>query len=614
VSDVTTSPAPSYSLKLRRYTTAVIAAAVPVALAAAVEIARSTWTPEVLVGVLLFAAAAICAELNPVPLDEAASRSVTLSVIFLLASQVLFGWEYAVIASIATMGISQAIERIDVRRAAFNTSVYALSTFLSALPGLLLGWDGATLTANDAGRLTLLVIVGGAVFLATNIILIAVVVALARSTSVRAMLDDYVRHAGPAFAIMCLIAALAAALWKVLPQLELLLAGPLFALALYQRYAYCSVVATRDAETDGLTLLRNHRAFQAGIAGALEAAGDGAVVALAILDIDDFKGINDQFGHPVGDEVLNSVAEALRDELGDDRCYRVGGEEFAVLMPGVGATEAARLLEQLHARLARTDCAHGSPITISAGIALYPDSAGSRDELLRVADSALYWAKDHGKGRTCVYTPNIVRVRSRQEVADEAARQARLRAAEALVRVVDAKDNYTAKHSQAVSDLVEGIARRLGLEESTIEQLRLAGLLHDLGKVAIPDSILQKREPLDAEETIVLREHPEIGFRLLEDAGVAPVHEWVRHHHEAWDGSGYPLGLAGDEIPLGSRIILVADAFHAMTSERPYRKGGSTSDALAELRRCSWTQFDARIVAALEEYLAEQVQDRAEAS
>lgn len=613
MSDDATSAAPTYPLRLVRYTTAVIAASVPVVVAALMVIAGSDPTTSVLVGVLLFAAASISAELNPVPLDETASRSVSLSFIFLLASQVLFGWQYAVIAAIATMGMSQAVERIDFRRAAFNTSVYVLATFLSAVPAFLLGWDGAALTSEDSGQLTILVILGGAVFLFTNIILIAIVVALARGASVRAMLDDYVRHAGPAFAIMCFISALATALWKVLPQLELLLAGPLFALALYQRYAYRTVLAKRDAETDGLTKLGNHRAFQADIQAALGDA-DGGTVALAMIDIDDFKSINDQYGHPVGDEVLNFVAEALRDELGGDRCYRVGGEEFAILLPGMEGDEACGLVDVLHHRLARTPAAHGSVITVSAGIAVYPETAHSRDELLRVADSALYWSKNHGKGRTCLYTPSIVRVRSRQEVAEEAERLARLRAAEALIRVVDAKDNYTGKHSQAVSELVQGIGEHLGLEAEVIEQLRLAGLLHDLGKVAIPDSILQKSEALDAEEEIVLREHPEIGFRLLEDAGVAPVHEWVRHHHESWDGSGYPLGLAGEAIPLGSRIILVADAFHAMTSDRPYRPGFSTRDALAELRRCSWTQFDARIVAALEAHLDELEQEREQAS
>ena len=320
----TPSAAPTYPPALMRYTTAVVAISVPVVVAAIVVIGQGSISAGALVGVLLFAAASISAELNPVPLDETASRSVSLSFIFLLASQVLFGWQYAVIASIATMGVSQAIERIDLRRASFNTSVYVLATFLSAVPAFALGWDGAALTSADSGELTILVMLGGAVFLFTNIILIAVVVALARGAPVRAMLDDYVRYAGPAFAIMCFIAALATALWKVLPQLELLLAGPLFALSLYQRYAYRTVVATRDAETDGLTLLSNHRAFQADIQEALGET-DGETVALAMLDIDDFKSINDQFGHPVGDEVLNSVATALRDERGGDRCYRVGG-------------------------------------------------------------------------------------------------------------------------------------------------------------------------------------------------------------------------------------------------------------------------------------------------
>ena len=141
--------------------------------------------------------------------------------------------------------------------------------------------------------------------------------------------------------------------------------------------------------------------------------------------------------------------------------------------------------------------------------------------------------------------------------------------------MVDAKDTYAGAHSQSVSRLVEGIARAMDLDEETVEQVRLAGLLHDLGKIAIPDRILQKPGKLDPDELKTMREHAELGYRLLEGLGVSPVDRWIRHHHEWWDGSGYPLGLAGEDIPLGSRIILVADAFDAMTSDRVYRAAGT---------------------------------------
>ena len=165
-----------------------------------------------------------------------------------------------------------------------------------------------------------------------------------------------------------------------------------------------------------------------------------------------------------------------------------------------------------------------------------------------------------------MYTPD--------ELAAAAERHARLRAAESLIKVVDAKDVYAGAHSQSVSRLVVGIARAMDLDDETVEQVRLAGLLHDLGKIAVPDRILQKPGKLDADEMKTMREHAELGYRLLEGLGVSPVDRWIRHHHEWWDGSGYPLGLAGEEIPLGSRIILVADAFDAMTSDRVYRAAG----------------------------------------
>jgi HD-GYP domain-containing protein (c-di-GMP phosphodiesterase class II) len=237
--------------------------------------------------------------------------------------------------------------------------------------------------------------------------------------------------------------------------------------------------------------------------------------------------------------------------------------------------------------------------------------ADDRDNLVQMADSALYWAKNHGKAHTCVYSKGIDNVRRPSEIAVLAERHARLRAAESLIRIVDAKDTYTGELSQKVSRLAEGIARTHGLDAKTVEQVRLAALLHDMGKIAVPDQILQKPGKLDPDELAVLREHPELGFQLLEGLGVAPVDAWVRHHHECWDGGGYPHGLQGEEIPLGSRIILVADAFDAMTTDRAYRRGGSVADAIAELRRRSWTQFDARFVAALEAYLQQEgVEDR----
>ena len=599
--DPPTTPV-AYPPRLIRYTTAIILVAVPVVAAALFFIAGRPLQTDDLLGIALFALAATIAESKPVPLDENASRTVSLSFIFILSGVALFGWAWGVLAAMACMVISQAFERVAPRRLLFNTAVYVLAAAASALPGAVPNWNGARLDAMHVGRLTVAVFAGGALFVLVNVVLVAIVAALAQGATVRSMLEDYVRHAGPAFAIMAFIAALATALWRVSPLLELLLAGPLFALALYQRYAYRTVLATTAAETDGLTGLRNHRAFQGDLRRMLEEPG--VTGALVSMDIDDFKSINDRFGHPAGDEVLVQLAQLLHATFGRDATHRVGGEELAVLFEGSTAEEAAPRSTSSTGR-SSTSFPHEERVSVSVGIVGFPDMASGRDALLRAADSALYWAKNHGKARTCVFHPRLVPVLTRQQIADDAERQARLHAAESLIRIVDAKDTYTGQHSQSVSRLVEAIGRRMQLDEDLIEQLRLAGLLHDLGKIATPDSILQKPGELSAEEAEVLRGHAELGYRLVEGLGVAPVDTWIRHHHEAWDGSGYPHGLAGDDIPLGSRIILVADAFDAMTSERAYRHGGSVEMAMSELRRCCWTQFDARVVAALEQHLAE---------
>ena len=477
------------SSRLHRYVTAVMAAALPVVVAAIIGVLTSLPSAAVLAGALVFTLAAIAAEFKPVPLDESGSRMVSLSFVFLLSAQLIFGWELGVLAAVIAIGVVGTVESTPLVRRGFNASVYALAVLASAIPGMLLGINSTGLDPVQSDRLTLLAFLGGAAYVTVNVVLVSVVVWLATGTDLRALLIDNIRHSGPVFVIMAFIAGLAASLWVIRPQLEVLLLGPLFALVLYQRYAYRSVLATRDAETDALTGLGNHRGFQTDLREALAlAASTRTPVTLCLIDLDNFKSINDRFGHPVGDQVLVTVADILRGELGAFGGYRVGGEEFAVIMAGKFEREAYAELEHLHRRLSQSAFVHGEQVSVSAGIASFPRSAADRDELLKVVDAALYWAKNHGKNRSCIYTPSVVRMYTPAELAQTAERNARLRAAEGLIRVVDAKDTYAGQHSQSVSRLVEGIAQAMALEEEVVDQMRLAGLLHDLGKIAIPDA------------------------------------------------------------------------------------------------------------------------------
>jgi HD-GYP domain-containing protein (c-di-GMP phosphodiesterase class II) len=238
-------------------------------------------------------------------------------------------------------------------------------------------------------------------------------------------------------------------------------------------------------------------------------------------------------------------------------------------------------------------------------VATFPDHAADAEGLERAADGALYWAKHNGKNRACFFSPAIEALYSPDELERRVEHQARLRAAENLIRVVDAKDEYTGAHSERVALFVEGIARQLGLDEDLVEQLKLAGRLHDLGKIAIADRVLQKPGPLTPQEERQLAHHPVLGASLLDGMDIRPVDVWIRHHHEHWDGSGYPHGLAAEEIPFGSRVILVADAYDAITTDRSYRPRSTPAEAIEELRRKAGIQFDPEIVAALEAHLEE---------
>jgi diguanylate cyclase (GGDEF)-like protein/putative nucleotidyltransferase with HDIG domain len=400
------------------------------------------------------------------------------------------------------------------------------------------------------------------------------------------------------FLIMASVTLMLAVLWERSPFLAAALAGPLIAIALYQRSVHRAVEALRLAATDPLTGLGNHGAFQTRLEELLgQARAEGTPLALILLDVDEFKLVNDTFGHPAGDRLLAQLATELRRS---EEAFRVGGDEFALILPGTDETEGLAAAGALVQRLGEARLEHGDRLTISAGVAVFGRHAHGRAELVAAADRALYDAKETAKGSARAYTPASLEIGELRRLASLPDRAARLRAAASLAYAVDARDAYTGSHSHSVGELAARLAMRLGLPPNEVELVRLAGRLHDLGKLAIPEEILRKPGPLDDAERLVLERHPQIGYLMLRSLGVEPVATWVRHHHERWDGQGYPDGLQGMAIPLGARIVFVADAWDAMTTERVYGERRSEEEALQEVQRVSGAQFDPAVVEALQ--------------
>ncbi|HEU5491304.1 MAG TPA: diguanylate cyclase [Gaiellaceae bacterium] len=590
---------PGYPPRLRLLIAIALALALPVVVGAVVSIVLDPPGLAVGLAIALFLGLALLAELKPVPLEEDDLSTVSLAFVFILAGVILFGWEAGVIIAAVSALAAQLAEHKPLVRTSFNTSVYALSAFAAALPLLLLG----SAVESDPVAITLAALIGGAAFVAVNFAFISLAISFHQGMPILPLLREEVRLVGPAFSIQAFLAALAAALWTTDARLLVLMAGPLFTVTLYQRSSLATRRATRDAHTDSLTRIGNNRAYELGLANALDAAaGDDTEVTLCLVDVDDFKQINDAYGHPLGDRVLVEVAGLLETGVDCLGTFRFGGDEFAVVL-SCTKEEARAHVDVLQRGISSAQFSHGAVVTVSVGTASFPEDARDQETLECSADAALYWAKQHGKNRSCAYGPSIAASSGTEEVERRIAHHARLRAAENLVRVVDVKDEYTGAHSERVAVLVEAIARRLGCDDEQVDQLKVAGRLHDLGKIAIPDSVLQKPGGLTPAEAHQLSHHPALGASLLDGMDIRPVDVWIRHHHEHWDGSGYPHGLAGEDIPFGSRVILVADAYDAITTERSYRAAASPAAAVAEIRAHAGTQFDPSVVAALEEHL-----------
>jgi two-component system cell cycle response regulator len=321
-----------------------------------------------------------------------------------------------------------------------------------------------------------------------------------------------------------------------------------------------------EATTDALTGLGNRRALTTDLE--LAAAAEQETLLL-LFDLNGFKSYNDAFGHPAGDALLQRLGRALRDAVGaTGTTYRMGGDEFCVLLGPEGGERAVSA-----ACAALCERGEGFAVSASHGRAAIPAEASTAADALRIADQRMYAFK-----------------RSAQGPAGE-------QATHALLRVLTERHPDMGDHSQGVADLAEAVARRLGVSDETAREVRAAAALHDIGKAAIPDAILSKPGPLDDVEWAFMRRHTLIGERIVASAhALTNVARLVRSSHERWDGGGYPDGLAGDDIPLGARIIFVCDAFDAMLADRPYSAGLSFESALSELERCAGTQFDPQVV------------------
>jgi diguanylate cyclase (GGDEF)-like protein len=331
------------------------------------------------------------------------------------------------------------------------------------------------------------------------------------------------------------------------------------------------------SETDSLTGLYNRRKLMADLE---QISCSRRSVVLVMLDLDGFKAYNDTFGHPAGDSLLARLGARLQAAVDSAGCvYRLGGDEFCVIWD---VEHAARATVEASSAAALRERGEGFAIAAAYGSVAMPTEARSPADAMRTADLRMYSHKASSRASSSIQSRDVL-----------------------LQALAELRPDIET-HLRAVAVLAEAVSQALGLSRHLVEQIRHAAQLHDVGKIAIPNAILHKRGPLDEEEWSFVRRHTIVGERILSAApALAEVAALVRSSHEHYDGRGYPDGLKGKAIPVGARVIAVCDAFDAMTSDRPYRVAMSPTDALAELERCSGTQFDPEIVATFRSTLAQ---------
>lgn len=386
----------------------------------------------------------------------------------------------------------------------------------------------------------------------------------------------------------------------------------------------------QSENVDSLTGLSNHRGFQDNLrAEIIKAEKEDKPLSVIIFDINNISQVNREFGHAKGDEIIKLVAEKIKQNVRSaDVAGRYGGDEIAVILPDLDNSEACYIAEYLNYTLSCSMVDDVGPVKVSIGVASYPICAKDQEKLLILAEQAMIISKNKGyqNGMSTIVSAqdidfwNDAALDSFAAVLTKRHSQLGINFEEEIVKkfhgeslnsnghmldvvtslagAIDAKDTYTRGHSQSVSRYAEALARAVNLPEGEVERIKLGAVLHDVGKIGIPESVLRKPTPLTDEEWEIMKQHPTIGVKKV----LAPIESlrdlipMVEHHHEHWDGSGYPYGLKGEQIPLGARIVAVADSFHALISDRPYRKGLSIDKAVEILKVGAGIQWDKNLV------------------
>jgi len=363
------------------------------------------------------------------------------------------------------------------------------------------------------------------------------------------------------------------------------------------------------ANEDGLTGVFNHRFFQEALIEKIKLCEkENTCLSMIFLDIDFFKHYNDINGHQKGDKVLKTIGNLLKCSVrAEDIVARYGGEEFAILLPNACEKEAMKIAERIRKKIEETNFVGGEnqpngKITASMGISVYPNKAKSDIELIKSADDALYRAKFFNKNRVEIYTSILDELKNDTEKEHIDL----VTSIKTLISVINAKDRYTYGHVERVVIYSRLLADKLELSEENKKTLIYGAYMHDIGKINIGEEILNKKMPLTKEEWEILKQHSANGVEIIKHVdSLKHISPLILHHHERYDGNGYPSNLKGEEIPYLARMLTVVDSFDAMTSNRPYNKRKTRLEAIEELKRCSGTQFDSAIVEVFIEVISE---------